>query len=184
MFVRLHLQSPGFNLQTVLQAEALPALVELVQKYRVTDLAALQRLPRGDAAGPGQRMNPRRGMDHPAAPSVTVALNEASTATRTHLTETAAETLFAPLAAATFPEKLLVATGWLEAHQSATGAPHRREVKRLLVRLGHEPPANPGRDFRTAWNEGWVVEAGVRCLTVTNEGWAKIQSLITPASES
>lgn len=171
MLTRIHIQSPGFNLQTVLQSDALPALIEFVQKHRVTDIETLQRHRRNGALA-------RSGK----APATLAPLNPESTAQRTRLAELSAEAVFASLTAATFPEKLLVATGWLEAHQTEATPPHRRDIKRLLVRLGNEPPANPGRDFRSAMNEGWLVENGERCLNVTNEGWAKISSLLSPAS--
>lgn len=169
MLLRLHIQSPGFNLQTVLQSDALPALIEFVQKHRVTDVDALQRHRR---MAPGARPSP--------APATKAPLSPAPTALRASLTELTAESVFAGLTAATFPEKLLVATGWLEARQAENTPPHHRDIKRLLVRLGNEPPANPGRDFRSAMNEGWLVETGERCLSVTNEGWAKIALLIQP----
>jgi hypothetical protein len=110
-----------------------------------------------------------------------VPLSEESANLRDCLSKIPAEELFSRLGSCTFPEKLLAATGWLEARQPDGGSPHRREIKRLIVRLGHEPPANPGRDFRSAGNEGWLVEAGERCAMVTNEGWAKIGTLIEPA---
>ena len=188
MFIRLHIQSPGFNLQTVLPTEALPELIAFVQKHRVTDPVVLQRGQRRGPdsprppGGPGARPNASRAGGGPSQPqgdgASSVTLRPESIAARNSLTNTPAKALFARLGTCTFPEKLLVATGWLEARQSDSLPPHRRDIKRLLVRLGNEPPANPGRDFRTAWNEGWLTEAGDRCLTVTNEGWTKVRSLI------
>jgi hypothetical protein len=29
-------------------------------------------------------------------------------------------------------------------------------------------------------NEGWLVPSGERCVSVTNEGWAKIGRLVLP----
>ncbi len=171
MLTRIHIQSPGFNLQTVLQSDALPALIEFVQKHRVTDIETLQRHRRNGALA-------RSGK----APVTLAPLNPESAAQRTRLAELSAEAVFASLTAATFPEKLLMAAGWLEAHQTEATPPHRRDIKRLLVRLGNEPPANPGRDFRSAMNEGWLVENGERCLNVTNEGWTKVSSLLSSAS--
>ena len=181
MFIRLHIQSPSFNLQTVLQPEALPALIELAQKHRITDPGMLPRGPRRgpEDRPPGMRTGPGHGphaaMPGAASPNV---LNAESKTIRDQIRDGSIESLFAKLTAATFPEKILVATGWLEARDSEGLSPHRRDVKRLLVRLGQEPPANPGRDIRTAWKEGWLTEAGERCLSLTNEGWAKLQSLV------
>ena len=178
MLIRLQIQSPGFNLQTVLQSNALPALIEFVQKHRVTDMEELQRHRRLGPNGPSQRNRPGSPSPQTSAP-----LNAGSTAQRASLTDLTAEALFALLESPTFPEKLLVATGWLEARQADGTPPHRRDIKRLLVRLGNEPPANPGRDFRSAMNEGWLVETGERCLNVTNEGWAKIGTLTAGATD-
>jgi hypothetical protein len=126
--------------------------------------------------GPGARPG--------SAPVTKAPLNTESTTVRASLKDLTAETVFARLNAVTFPEKLLVATGWLEARQDDNTPPHRRDIKRLLVRLGNEPPANPGRDFRSAMNEGWLIQTGELCLAVTNEGWAKIGALIHPGESA
>ncbi|MCB1210113.1 MAG: hypothetical protein KDK97_12330 [Verrucomicrobiales bacterium] len=182
MFIRLHIQSPGFNLQTVLQPEALPALIELAQKHRITDPGALPRGPHRSPEGPRPGMRRGPGGPPPGAATEAVAspniLTPESKAVRDQIAASSVEALYGRLGTATFPEKILVVTGWLESRSAESLAPHRRDVRRLLVKLGQEPPANPGRDIRTAWNEGWVSEAGERCLSVTNAGWAKIQTLV------
>jgi len=178
MFLRIHIQSPGFNLQTVLQAEALPELIAFVQKHRVSDPEVLKR---GRDARQTAR-SAKAGSGLIPANEAPVTLTADAIAVRAYIAAKPAEALLAGLRAATFPEKLLVATGWLQAHGPENAPPNRRDIKRLLVRLGHEPPANPGRDFRTAWTEGWLTQAGELCITVTNEGWAKI-GLLTEDKE-
>lgn len=168
MNIRIHLQSPGFQLNAVLDAAVLPQLIELVQAHRVTDPALLGK-------GRHQRgKGPLSGVAvEPAAPVLT----ESAKSIRDRLAGLSTEQLLAATQSATFPEKITALAGLLQARDdSQTVRP--RDIKALLVRARQEPPANPGRDFKLAWDQGWLARLQQREFVLTNPGWEKVGSMI------
>jgi hypothetical protein len=177
MNIRLHLQSPGFQLNAVLDAAALPKLIELVQAHRVTDPALLGkgRLQRPDLPDQPRIDGPLSGITLEENPPV---LTESSQSIRRRLAGLSTEQILAATQNATFPEKIAALTGLIQAKdESQTVRP--RDIKALLVRARQEPPANPGRDFRLAWDQGWLARLQPREFVLTNPGWAKVGSMIT-----
>lgn len=177
MNIRLHIQSPGFHLNAVLDSTALPKLIEIVQNHRITDPALLGK----------SKLNPSSQSDRPgkAGPLANIALEEAAPvlsesaqSIRTRLSGFTPEQLLAATTNTTFPEKIVALTALLQStEEGKTVRP--RDIKALLVRARQEPPANPGRDFKLAWDQGWLAQLQQREFVLTNPGWEKVGSMIS-----
>lgn len=180
MNIRLHIQSPGFHLNAVLNSDALPKLIELVQAHRISDPALLgksqlkhQETNAPSASAP-ERKGPLSGITMEEHPPI---LSESAKSIRERLAGLTTEQLLASTQHATFPEKITALTGYIQAKdQSQTVRP--RDIKSMLVRARQEPPANPGRDFKLAWDQGWLARLQPREFVLTNPGWEKVGALI------
>ncbi len=168
MNIRIHLQSPGFQLNAVLDAAVLPQLIELVQAHRVTDPALL---------GKGRQQCDKGPLSSVAIEPDAPVLTESAKSIRDRLAGLSTEQLLAATQAATFPEKITALTGLLQSRDD-TQTVRPRDIKALLVRARQEPPANPGRDFKLAWDQGWLARLRQREFVLTNPGWEKVGSMI------
>jgi hypothetical protein len=177
MNIRLHLQSPGFHLNAVLAADALPKLIELVQTHRITDPALLgKNKPTSSSVAESPRKS--RPLENVTLEESPPLLSESAQSIRTRLAGLSTEQLLAATQDATFPEKIVALTGLLQAKdQAQTVRP--RDIKALLVRARQEPPANPGRDFKLAWDQGWLARLQALEFVLTNSGWEKVGSMIS-----
>jgi hypothetical protein len=171
MLIKLHIQSLGFHLQTLLSPEALPELIALAQKYRVTDITEIQR-HRQALGGPVKRHHPESG------DARTISRSPEGETIAARFTALEIEALSPIIATLTYPEKFLIALAWLESRPGNTQAVHRGITKRTLAQLGHEVPANPARDIKAAIDQGWLEATGDRCLVTTDAGWQKAASLL------
>jgi len=175
MNIRLHIQSPGFHLNAVLNSDALPKLIELVQTHRITDptLLGKGRLARTETDQP-RKEGPLAGITLEENPPV---LTESAKSIRDRLAGLPTEQILAATQNATFPEKITALTGLIQAKdQTQTVRP--RDIKALLVRARQEPPANPGRDFKLAWDQGWLARLQPREFVLTNPGWEKVATFM------
>jgi hypothetical protein len=177
MNIRLHIQSPGFQLNAVLQEAALPALIELVQTHRISDINQLGkgRLQAPESSPKDKNPNgPMAGITLEENPPV---LSTAAQTVRQRFASLTTEEILSSTANATFPEKIVALSAILQAkNENQTVRP--RDIKDLLVRARQDPPANPGRDFRLAWDQGWLARLQAREFVLTNPGWEKAGSLI------
>lgn len=173
MNIRLHIQSPGFHLNAVLDSAALPMLIELVQAHRISDPALLGKAKIDPATGP-RKSGPLADITLEEAAPV---LTESAQSIRARLAGLTTEQLLAATTDTTFPEKIVALTGLLQA-KDETQTVRPRDIKALLVRARQEPPANPGRDFKLAWDQGWLARLQQREFVLTNPGWEKVGTLI------
>ena len=180
MNIRLHIQSPGFQLNAVLNSDALPKLIELVQTHRITDptLLGKGRLNRPETDAPStdqpRKEGPLAGITLEENPPI---LTESAKSIRERLAGLTTEQILAATQNATFPEKITALTGLIQAKdQTQTVRP--RDIKALLVRARQEPPANPGRDFKLAWDQGWLARLQAREFVLTNPGWEKVATFM------
>ena len=171
MLIKLQIQSPGFHMQSLLKPEALPELIALAQRYRVSDVTEIQR-HRQSLGGPGKRQRPEAS----EAPTISRSPEAEAFAARFATIEVGA--LSQMIASLTYPEKFLIALAWLESRPGNTQAIHRGITKRTLAKLGHEVPANPARDIKAAIDQGWLEATGDRCLVTTDAGWQKAAGLL------
>ena len=176
MKIRIQIHSPGLQLNAVLRPEALPALIELVQTHRITDTALLGK------GGTGEKEIRPEGRPAGALDSISIettapVLSAAAEQIRNKLSGLTTEQILASTQGATFPEKIAALTGLLQARGTVETV-RPRDIKAFLVRARQEPPANPGRDFRLAWDQGWLARLQEREFVLTNSGWEKVGSLI------
>jgi hypothetical protein len=174
MNVRIQIQSPGLHLNSMLKAEALPELIELVQKHRITDPEKLAKI--------AKRARKLRMAESPdeapkAAVSPAPELKPRSIKVRTRVSKVPVQRVLNATAGLTFPERIVALTGWLQGqNEGQTVRP--RDIKQLLVNARQDPPANPGRDFRLAWDQGWLVRLQPREFVLSNAGWAKLAEML------
>ncbi len=189
MNIRIQIQSPGFHLNSVLEPEALPHLIELVQRHRITDPAKLAKMGRR-VQNPGPAtVTAGATPDSPPTESAPT-LRPRSLKVRTRVSKVPVQRVLNATAGLTFPERIVALVGWLQAKdEGQTVRP--RDIKQLLVGARQDPPANPGRDFRLAWDQGWLVRLQPREFVLSNEGWAKLAEMLnesippqTPSSET
>ena len=156
----------------MLDAAALPELIALVQKHRVTDPAQLARIGRRGARKEGGGPGPAAA-EAVSAPS----LKPRSLKVRERVSKVKVQRVLNATAHRTFPERIVALTGWLQARDhDAIVRP--RDIKQLLVDARVDPPANPGRDFRLAWDQGWLVRLQQREFVLSDQGWIKLAELL------
>ena len=175
-------------MDAVLRPDALPFLIELIQRHKVpaAELAEHEKNPRrpGPPRPPGPP-NRRRGITEPSRGrgSLDDVLApppewEASTLpARDKVATMNLEEFLGQVAPKTFPEKILALGAWLAARRDQPVI-RPGDLKRLLVRLRQEPPANPGRDFRQAKELGWLMPLGHREFALTNAGWHQLAAML------
>lgn len=174
MNIRIQIQSPGFHLNSVLESEALPHLIELVQRHRITDPAKLAKMGRR-AQNPGPSTAGAISDSSPTESAPT--LRPRSLKVRTRVSKVPVQRVLKATAGLTFPERIVALVGWLQAKdEGQTVRP--RDIKQLLVGARQDPPANPGRDFRLAWDQGWLVRLQPREFVLSNEGWVKLAEML------
>lgn len=167
--LHLLLHAPGLHMDALLKPEALPELIELIQRHRVEE--APPRSPFAAGLGAGFRpVSPemmRRRMAPGVEPTVLSAEGEAALA---RFRELPWESLTALLPDKKFATKLLMLTAWLEAH---SGQPvFKGEVRTHFARTGEPFPANPGRDTRTLIIDGLILKSSDRQhLSLSEAGW-------------
>lgn len=175
-------------MDAVLRPDVLPSLIELIQKNKVpaAELAEheknLRRPGPPRPPGPPNRLRgntePTRGrgrLDDVMAPPPEW---DASTLpAREKVATMNLEEFLGQVAPKTFPEKILALGAWLAARRDQPVI-RPGDLKRLLVRLRQEPPANPGRDFRQAKELGWLMPLGHREFALTNAGWHQLAGML------
>lgn len=175
MKIRIQIHSPGLQLHAVLRPEALPALIELVQTHRITDPALLGKGKSGE--GHAHQVPAAGSLDTisiaPAAPVLSATAEQI----RNKLSGLTNEQILACTQDTTFPEKIAALTGLLQARGTVETV-RPRDIKAFLVRARQEPPSNPGRDFRLAWDQGWLARLQDREFVLTNSGWEKVGSFL------
>lgn len=176
MNIRIQIQSPGFHLNSMLNGEALPELIALVQKHRVTDPEKLAKIARRGRMA-------KEAKDSQATSSLLVSpapeLKPRSIKIRTRVSKVPVQRVLNATVGLTFPEHIVALTGWLQAKdETENKAVRPRDVKQLLVGARQDPPANPGRDFRFAWDQGWLIRLQPREFVLSNEGWAKLAEML------
>ena len=176
MKIRIQIHSPGLQLHAILRPEALPALIELVQTHRITDPALLGKVGTDEKEiRPQDR--PAGALDSISIETTAPVLSASAEQIRNKLSGLTTEQILASTQGATFPEKIAALTGLLQARGTVESV-RPRDIKAFLVRARQEPPANPGRDFRLAWDQGWLARLQEREFVLTNSGWEKVGSLI------
>ena len=147
MNLKVRLSSLGLNLDAVLLPSAMAPLMELIQQHRVPaeKLTMEERHPERPGPprtphGPHPRFSEQPRFRAPEwAPSTQPIQQQVALLDL--------EGLIALAGARTFPEKILALGGWITMHEQQPII-RSRQLKFLLIRLGMEPPANPGRDIR------------------------------------
>ncbi len=176
MRIHLNLHSPGLHLETLLRSEALPELMELIQRHRLEDP--------DPGLMPSRKPFGRRGPRgrHGPCDDVVVQLDAAALETRERVSAMSVEDLFHKHASPqTFAEKFLVLAAWHEAiayRDKTKASSGGRTLVQSLVLLGETPPANPPRDVQQAISQGWITRSKPRRLTVTTAGWHHLGELL------
>ncbi len=174
MNLRIQIQSPGFHMNSMLNSEALPELIALVQKHRVTDPEKLAKFARRARAAADAKSG--TGSEKPST-SPAPELKPRSLKVRTRVSKVPVQRVLNATAGLTFPERIVALTGWLQAREE-TQTVRPRDIKQLLVGARQDPPANPGRDFRLAWDQGWLVRLQPREFVLSNDGWGKLAEML------
>ena len=186
MPVKIAIQSPGLNLQTLLSDEALPLLLEMVQKHRVApppgrfggggpEDKPMRRMMRGEGGqrgsgggeGPGRQMSV--GDREP--------LNDAALAVKERVAGMTLAQIGQRAEGKTFPERVVLLTSFAETRPGALPV-SRLNLRDMFVRLKDRPPANFGREVRGAWDLGWLDWLSKNEVAVSNAGWARVGELI------
>ncbi len=183
MPVKIAIQSPGLNLQTLLADEALPILLDMVQKHRVApppghgggEHGPMRRMMRGP--GPHRGHHPEGeagpGAPHPA-PQPLTAESEAVKARVSGLT---LAQVGQRAEGKTFPERVVLLTAFAETRPGALPV-SRLNLRDMFVRLKDRPPANFGREVRGAWDLGWLDWLSKNEVAVSNAGWTRVSELL------
>ena len=183
MNLKVRLSSLGLNLDAVLLPSAMAPLMELIQQHRVPaeELTMEERHPERPGPprpphGPHPRFSEQPRFRAPEwAPSTQPIQQQVALLDL--------EGLIALARARTFPEKILALGGWITMHEQQPII-RSRQLKVLLIRLGMEPPANPGRDFRQAEEFGWIEMPDHKLYALTNAGWHKLGEMLDNGDSS
>jgi hypothetical protein len=175
MNIRIQIQSPGFHLHSVLQPEALPKLIELVQTHRITDPTKLGNRPA--ARNPTKDPQKKSKLEAIEATDTPPVLSPATSSLMEKISHLEIASIIAATQNVTFPEKLVALSAFTLA-KGANPTVRPRDIKNLLVSARQDPPANPGRDFRSAWDLGWMVRLQAREFVLTESGWQKAAELL------
>ena len=187
MSVRIAIQTPGLNLHTLLADEALQALMELVQKHRITPEPGQGR--RGLHGGPppfGPGHRPMRGpgghgpgheREAPVPQRDREALTKESIAVREQMAGMTLAQLGTRTENRSFQEKVIMLAAFAESRPGAMSVT-RLVLRDLFVRLRERPPANFGREMRVVWDLGLVDFPERKEVAVTNAGWSRVAELV------
>lgn len=173
--ILLSIQTDGLQMNAALRPEALTELIALAQRYRTeSDPATSAGGSRFDHRRYGPRLPQKTERPLSSAPA---ALSEQAEAVKAGMKAVAWDTITKLLPTCRFGDKMLLLAAWIEARQ--VSAVHKLQLSEHYARSGQEPAANPGRDLRNLFQEGFLQpSAHPKALRVSEAGWSRVRHLI------
>lgn len=161
MSLKISISAPGMNISAALKDEALPKLIQLTQEFR-------------DDAGPVQQaIEPASGHSREAALG-----SNSEEAVKAYLKDYGAAELLNRLRWDSYPEKILLLSGWFEA-RGGTVPWKSADMDDVFKQAKEKPPANFPRDIKQAIKAAWIHPITPRTYAVTRTGWNKLAEALS-----
>jgi hypothetical protein len=182
MNIQIDISSAALRMSALLKPEAMEALLSLIQTHRAEATGPSTLTPVALLADNAVNAGAERSHPWPDRENIAPAKSRvpfAGNATAVRLGQLSMAAAYTPFESRAFPERLLLLTGWAEAHGRIIK--HKRDILQMLVELQEMPPANPGRDFRAAGEAGWIKTPGPELgagRLVTDDGWRYIENVL------
>lgn len=176
MRIELQIKSPTLQIAVFLKAEAMPALLKIIEDHQLTELTEGAHFPISTIGRgrPRRHAEPSPGRFH-NTPDLSEGLSPMAQAISNALGKLTPKEVLAKTHPVTFPEKFIVVIGWLEAKRGRR--PIRPEVQAAFAKWPLDPSGNPARDFRSATVQGWIAKTG-REVGLTEAGWRKLGEML------